>query len=67
MSKTCPKCGGRMEQGFIPEAGNGPDEWIEGAPHKSWMGLRIRRKTRLAVQTFRCQRCTYLESFAPAA
>ena len=68
LAKSCPKCGGRMEQGFIPEAtrhSNGPSEWIEGAPEKSWGSLKIRGKRRLAVQTFRCGRCTYLESYAP--
>lgn len=59
-----------MEQGFVPEAtrhSNGPNEWIEGAPEKSWMGLRLRGKRRLEVQTWRCQRCAYLESYAPQA
>lgn len=69
-SKTCGKCGGRMEQGFIPEAtrhSKGPSEWIEGVPERIWIGLRLRGKRRLEVQTWRCQRCAYLESYAPEA
>jgi hypothetical protein len=57
-----------MEQGFIPEAtrhSNGPSEWIEGAPEKRWGGLKTKGKRRLPVQTFRCGRCTFLESYAP--
>lgn len=71
MSKTCPKCSGRMEQGFMLEQrdGNakGVSEWIAGAPERAWYGLRMRGKRRLKVETFRCTRCTYLESYAPGA
>jgi len=71
MSKTCPKCSGRMEQGFLLELKDGNQkvatEWIEGAVEKAWYGLRIKGKKRLPVETFRCGRCTYLESYAPEA
>lgn len=69
-TRTCAQCGGRMEQGFIPEAtrhSNGPSEWIEGPPEKGWAGLKLRGKRRLAVETYRCQRCGVLESYAPGA
>ena len=68
MSKSCPKCGGRMEQGFIPDSkqnGTKITEWVEGAPEKKWYGLVIRGKRKLAVESWRCGRCAYLESYAP--
>ena len=70
MSKSCPKCGGLMEQGFLLEQrdGNMKDatEWVEGAPEKGWFGsVKVRRKRQLAVETHRCTRCGYLESYAP--
>ena len=71
-SGPCPKCGGRIEAGFLLEQrdGNmkGVTEWVEGAPEKGWFGaVKVHRKRRLAVQTQRCTRCGYLESYAPGA
>ena len=40
---------------------------IEGLAEKAWYGLKVRGKTRLAVETWRCGRCHYLESYAPGA
>jgi predicted nucleic-acid-binding Zn-ribbon protein len=70
MSKSCPKCGGRTEAGFLLEQrdGNmrGVTEWIEGAPEKGWFGsIKVRQKRQLEVETHRCTRCGYLESYAP--
>ena len=71
MSKSCPKCGGRMEQGFILELKDGNrkaiTEWVEGLAEKAWYGLKTRGKRRLAIETWRCGRCAYLESYAPDA
>lgn len=71
MSKTCPKCGGRAELGFLLELKDSnqkaPTEWIEGAVEKAWYGVKIRGRRRLAVETFRCGRCGHLESYAPEA
>ncbi len=70
MSKTCPKCGGRMDQGFVPEAKDHSTKvemWFEGAPEKRWYGLRTRGLRRLEIQTWRCGRCAFLESYAPDA
>ena len=72
MSKSCTKCGGRMEQGFLLDErdGNMKDvtDWVEGAPEKGWFGtVKVRGKRRLAVETHRCMRCGYLESYAPGA
>jgi predicted nucleic-acid-binding Zn-ribbon protein len=70
-TKTCGKCGGRMAEGFTPEythhSSTKIEEWFEGAPERGWFGLKLRGKRRMAVETYRCERCGYLESYAPAA
>ena len=70
MSKaTCPKCGGRMEQGILLELKDGNQnavtEWVEGTPEKRWWGLSIRGRRKVPVETWRCGRCAFLESYAP--
>ncbi|MEO6725167.1 MAG: PF20097 family protein [Blastocatellia bacterium] len=69
---ACPKCKSAMEEGFILDRGdhNIPNVsyWIEGEPEKSfWTGLKTKDRENLAVKTFRCDRCGYLESYAPAS
>ena len=58
-----------MEQGILLELKDGNQkavtEWVEGAPEKKWSGLVIRGKRKLAVESWRCGRCAYLESYAP--
>lgn len=69
MSKSCPKCGARMERGFVPEAKDHSTKvemWVEGAPQKTWWGLDYKGSRRLEIETWRCGRCGYLESYAPA-
>lgn len=59
-----------MEQGFIPEAKDHSTRvslWIAGAPQKRWYGLRTWRVPAIEVETWRCQRCAYLESYAPGS
>ena len=42
--------------------------WIEGAPEKSfWIGIKTRGRRKLKIETWRCGRCGYLESYAPGA
>ena len=71
MSKSCPKCGGRMDQGLLLELKDGNQkavtEWVEGAPRKKWWGLSYKGSKRLEIETWRCGRCAYLESYAPGA
>ena len=71
MSKTtCSKCGGRMDQGWMPDArdqGPKPTVWIAGTPKKGFLGMfKVRGLTRHDIETWRCGRCGYLESYAPA-
>ena len=69
---TCPKCKTEMEEGFIMDH-EGHDSahvshWVEGEPEKSfWTGLKTKDREKLAVKTYRCDRCGYLESYAPAS
>jgi hypothetical protein len=40
---------------------------VEGAPERGWFRLlKLRGKRQLEVQTWRCTRCGYLESYAPS-
>jgi hypothetical protein len=65
---TCPKCSGRMEEGFVLDrthGGNLQATWVRGEPVKSfWTGLKLKRESMVPVTTFRCSGCGYLESFA---
>jgi hypothetical protein len=65
----CPKCAGEMVQGFIVDWAQGGARrvlnWVEGAPAKSfWHGTRAPAEKSMAVGTFRCSQCGFLESFA---
>jgi hypothetical protein len=58
-----------MERGFVVDRGhmNFPDlqKWVEGEPAKTfWAGLKTHGKEAYQVQTFRCERCGWLESYA---
>ena len=67
-SATCPKCSGRMEEGFMLDrtyGGNLQETWAEGPPEKSfWTGMKVRGRAQIPVTTFRCSNCGFLESFA---
>jgi len=57
-----------MEQGFVPEAKDHSTKvqmWVEGAPKKGWAGLKLSGLRTIEIQTFRCQRCSLLENYAP--
>lgn len=68
LSLECPKCRGKMEEGFIGDAIPGglmPSKWVEGRPEKSfWHGIKIKGKRQVEIQTYRCSSCGYLESYA---
>lgn len=69
MNKTCPKCSGAMERGFLLDRSYStmiPLEWFEGAPRKSfWLGTTTKGLRHSTVETWRCKTCGFLESYAP--
>ena len=72
MSPTtiCPKCQGSMTEGVVidqSESGRGVAKWVEGPVEKSiWVGLKLKGKKPIETRTYRCNRCGFLESYAPA-
>ena len=69
-TRSCPKCGGRMEQGFLLELADSnvgrPTQWVGGKPEKNWFGaVKSKGKDQYAVESFRCSRCYLVESYAP--
>lgn len=68
----CLRCRGRMQVGFIPDRGDGligriPD-WVEGRAQTGWLGYaKTRGRARYPIQTWRCERCGWLESYATGA
>jgi predicted nucleic-acid-binding Zn-ribbon protein len=67
MTIECPKCRNKMEEGFIMDEGYGTihaNKWLEGPPEKSfWTGTKTAGKRQVAVTTYRCTSCGYLESY----
>jgi hypothetical protein len=65
---SCPKCHARMERGFLLDHAHGAvaePEWAEGRIEKSfWTGVKTSGRERRLVETFRCESCGYLESYA---
>jgi hypothetical protein len=57
-----------MEAGFLRDRRNGsfsmPAEWIKGVPEKTWFGMLKIRSPRLAIESFRCEKCGFLEQYA---
>ena len=68
--RTCPKCSGHMESGFMADRmGGGTDlqaRWVEGEPIPRFFfdGVKMKGREPVPVKTFRCEGCGYLESFA---
>ena len=65
--QICAKCGGRMKEGFIPEAREYSGKittWFAGKPRAGLFGLKLRGLERYQVQSWRCEKCGLLESYA---
>ena len=67
--RECPKCQGRMTEGFIVDSGDygtaSVSTWQGGEPKKSfWTGLKQDKKAQIQVTTWRCDRCGFLENYA---
>jgi predicted nucleic-acid-binding Zn-ribbon protein len=58
-----------MELGFVVDhtygGGYAASEWAKGEVKPSfWTGVQVGDRQRHRIQTFRCSRCGYLESYA---
>jgi hypothetical protein len=57
-----------MVQGFVADfsgAAAGVSTWVEGPPQKAfWTATKIEPKKKIAIATFRCSTCGFLESYA---
>ena len=64
----CPKCSGKMHEGFICDQSYGTrlvSTWVEGVPERSLlMGLKLKGRRTIETRTFRCDKCGYLETYA---
>ena len=68
-SLSCPKCGSEMEIGFLLDFSSYgniiPTLWIIGLPERSfWRLTKIKGKIKRRVDSYRCQRCGFVESYA---
>ena len=64
--QQCPKCNGRMEQGFILDKGLNKQyvsRWAAGQPEKSFF-TGVADTQAIPIGAFRCSSCGYLESCA---
>jgi len=68
----CAKCQGEVESGFMvdhTDVGGHQAMWASGAPIQTFSSATgvAKSEKKLAVVTFRCAKCGYLESFATNA
>ena len=70
MTPRCGKCGSGMKEGFQLDSIHNSARvahWVEGVPEFWFLKvLKLRGRRRLAIQTWRCTKCGFLESFAAA-
>ena len=66
----CPKCQGRMERGYVPDAAHQGNphipNWNRGEPSKHWWhGLKSSEPgVTLPLAAFRCTGCGFVEFYA---
>jgi hypothetical protein len=69
MDPRCPDCGGTMKRGFLLDQGHGhvyASSWVEGPVERSiWVGVKTRGRAKYSVESFRCEKCGLLKSYAP--
>jgi hypothetical protein len=57
-----------MAEGFVVDVSHGTmavTSWVEGPPEKSvWTGLKLSGRARSEIETWRCNRCGFLEQYA---
>ena len=58
-----------MSEGFpldTTHGGHHVAKWVEGEPKRSfWFGLKLRGRNQIEILAWRCERCGYLENYAP--
>jgi hypothetical protein len=64
----CPDCDGEMVEGFILDmtyGGSLVPRWLQGKPEISfWTGVNASGRDCRSVETYRCNRCGLLRSYA---
>ena len=64
----CPKCTGKIEQGFVLDFTINTrlvSQWAAGVPEKSfWTGTKKSDEKLIPIGAFRCMSCGFLESYA---
>jgi hypothetical protein len=64
----CIRCHSVMDLGYVADVTHGGYQqqlWTPGVPERSfWTGLKSKKEQVIAVVTFRCPDCGYLESYA---
>lgn len=68
-SHPCPKCGGEMVKGWLPDAaGRGVlrSVWTAGDPQRGFFGSIVypKRNATLPISAFRCCDCGFIEHYA---
>ena len=66
-NSDCPKCRGRMEEGWMVDQGYGAihqPSFVPGKPDKKWWGIKVNKKAMVKIVTMRCTRCGFLENYA---
>ena len=65
----CAKCGGELEEGFVPsevQSAKGVTTWIAGKPQFGFLGsVKTDGKAAYRIRMFRCVKCGLLESLRP--
>lgn len=65
----CPRCRGVMDRGFVIDRGDysipETQKWVDGEPKRTfWAGVTLKNRRVIAVNTYRCAECGFLESYA---
>ena len=66
--KICAKCSGTLARGYTPEARDMSykvDQWVEGEPKRGLFGFKMRGKRRFDMEAWRCEKCGFVELYAP--
>ena len=68
--RRCGKCGGLQKECFLLDSAHNAvkvGHWAEGAP-EYWVLriLKMRGRRKLPIQSWRCTKCGFLESYARA-